>query len=169
MIQAIVYESNTGFTKRYAEALAQKTGLPLYSVAESRKSVTKGAGIVFLSWVSGGAVVKLDKAKAYFNIRAVGAVGLGAPTPEREATIVSHHQLGVPAYCLPGGFDMTKLHGMQKLAMKVMIRSLKAQQFTKQRSEDDQMLQEMVNGCDHFSEEALEPLAEWVKVQQKNG
>ena len=107
MIQAIVYESNTGFTKRYAEALANKTGLPLYSVAESRKSVAKGSDIVFLSWVSGGAVVKLDKAKVYFNIRAVGAVGLSTPTPEREAAIVSHHQLDVPVYCLPGGFDLT--------------------------------------------------------------
>lgn len=168
MIQAIVYESNTGFTKRYAEALANKTGLPLYSVAESRKSVAKGSDIVFLSWVSGGAVVKLDKAKVYFNIRAVGAVGLSTPTPEREAAIVSHHQLDVPVYCLPGGFDLTKLHGMQKLAMKVMIRSLKMQQSAKQSSENDRMLQDMVNGCDYFSDAALEPLAQWVKEQRKS-
>ena len=166
MIQAIVYESNTGFTKHYAEALAQKTGLPLYSVAESRSSVPKGSSIVFLSWVSGGSVMKLDKAKDYFDIRAVGAAGLGEPTPEREASIVSHHQLGVPVFCLPGGFDMTKLHGFQKLTMKVMIRTLKAQQMTNMRSEDDQMLQDMVNGCDHYSEEALEPLAEWIRTQQ---
>jgi len=31
MIKAIVYESNTGFTQKYAELLAEKTGLPVYS------------------------------------------------------------------------------------------------------------------------------------------
>ncbi len=166
MLQAIVYESNTGFTKRYAEILAAQTGIAAYSVAESRKNVAHGSSVVFLSWISGGAVVKLDKAKKYFDIRAVGAVGLAAPTAEREAGIVSHHELSIPVFCLPGGFDMSKLHGMQKIAMSVMIRSFKMQQVTEMRSNDDQMLQDMVNGCDHVSEDAILPLVEWVQIQQ---
>ena len=61
---------------------------------------------------------------------------------------------------------MSKLHGMQKIAMSVMIRSFKMQQVTEMRSNDDQMLQDMVNGCDHVSEDAILPLVEWVQIQQ---
>lgn len=47
MLQAIVYESNTGFTKRYAEILAAQTGIAAYSVAESRKNVSFTAAVSF--------------------------------------------------------------------------------------------------------------------------
>ena len=35
-LSAIVYTSQTGFTRRYAEMLAQKTGLPACELAASR-------------------------------------------------------------------------------------------------------------------------------------
>lgn len=166
MLQAIVYESNTGTTKRYAEMLAEKTGLPLYAAAESGKKLARDTSVVFLSWVSGGSVVALDKAKNYFDIRAVGAVGLSIPSSEREAALLSHHELSVPVFCLRGGFDMAKLSGMKKFAMKMMARALKTQQMANQNSEDDQMLRDIENGCDYVSEDSLATLVEWIDMQQ---
>ena len=43
----IVYESKTGFTKRYAEMLAAKTGMKVYRVNELSK-IDKKEEIVFL-------------------------------------------------------------------------------------------------------------------------
>ena len=37
--QAIVYTSNTGFTKEYARILAEKTTLPLYNLESAQKSL----------------------------------------------------------------------------------------------------------------------------------
>ena len=36
-MNAIIYTTNTGSTESYAKLLAQKTGLPVYSLAEAKK------------------------------------------------------------------------------------------------------------------------------------
>ena len=42
-MNAMIYTTNTGSTERYARLLAQKTGLPAYSLAEAKKRVFAGA------------------------------------------------------------------------------------------------------------------------------
>ena len=44
-MNAIIYTTNTGSTKSYAKLLAQKTGLPVYSLAEAKKRVFAGAEV----------------------------------------------------------------------------------------------------------------------------
>ena len=51
MINAIVYTSNAGHTKRYAELLAAKTGLPAYELKAAEAKLNKGAQIVYLGWL----------------------------------------------------------------------------------------------------------------------
>ena len=47
-MNAIIYTTNTGSTARYAGLLAQKTGLPVYSLAEARNAVSTGAEVIYL-------------------------------------------------------------------------------------------------------------------------
>ena len=42
-MDAIIYTTNTGSTEQYAKLLAQKTGLPTYSLAEAKKRDFVGA------------------------------------------------------------------------------------------------------------------------------
>ena len=44
-MNAIIYTTNTGSTESYAKLLAQKTGLPAYSLAEAKKRVFAGAEV----------------------------------------------------------------------------------------------------------------------------
>ena len=48
----IVYESKTGFTKRYANMLATKTGLKVFPIKEYLK-VNQDEEIIFLGWMKG--------------------------------------------------------------------------------------------------------------------
>ena len=41
MIKAIVYKSNSGFTKEYALMLSKKLVLPVYDIKEANKSLCK--------------------------------------------------------------------------------------------------------------------------------
>ena len=41
MIKAIVYKSNSGFTKEYALMLSKKLTLPVYDIKEANKSLFK--------------------------------------------------------------------------------------------------------------------------------
>ena len=45
-MSAIIYTTNTGSTEHYAKLLAQKTGLPVYSLAEAKKRVFAGAEVI---------------------------------------------------------------------------------------------------------------------------
>ena len=41
MIKAIVYNSETGFTKEYAEMLYKKINIPCYTIKEAKKKLNK--------------------------------------------------------------------------------------------------------------------------------
>lgn len=71
----IVYESKTGFTKKYAEMLSAKTGLKLYRVKELSK-INIYEEIIFLGWMKIGKVQGLKKVRKY-NLKAVCGSGTG--------------------------------------------------------------------------------------------
>ncbi|MDO5443636.1 MAG: hypothetical protein Q4G10_08195 [Bacteroidia bacterium] len=56
MIKAVVYTSETGHTKKYAELFGERTGLPVYDLDTAIKEVPKGAEIVYLGWLMAGTV-----------------------------------------------------------------------------------------------------------------
>ena len=47
-MKAIDYESNTGFTQKYAFMLSEKTGLPAYLLENAKSELHKGDEIFFL-------------------------------------------------------------------------------------------------------------------------
>ena len=55
-MDAIIYTTNTGSTEQYAKLLAQKTGLPTYSLAEAKKRNFVGAEAIYLGWIMAGSV-----------------------------------------------------------------------------------------------------------------
>ena len=72
---AIVYVSNTGSSKQYAEMLSEKTGFPAFDFADADK-VPADAEVVFIGWVMAGAVQGLKEARDFFTIKAVCPVGM---------------------------------------------------------------------------------------------
>ena len=52
-MEAIIYTSNTGSTKRYAEMLSRKTGLAVYSLKEASKKVAANSEIIYMGWLMG--------------------------------------------------------------------------------------------------------------------
>lgn len=73
-MNAIIYTTNTGSTECYARLLAQKTGLPVYSLAEAKKRVFAGAEVIYLGWSS---VKGYAEAAKRYQVRAVCGVGMG--------------------------------------------------------------------------------------------
>ena len=61
-MNAIIYTTNTGSTESYAKLLAQKTGLPVYSLADAKDAVPEGAEVIYLGWISASAVKGYAKA-----------------------------------------------------------------------------------------------------------
>lgn len=68
MMDAIVYVSESGDTKRYAQLLGNRTGLSVYELKTEKKELPKSASVIFLGWLMAGTVKGYKKAKRRFDV-----------------------------------------------------------------------------------------------------
>lgn len=161
---AIVYTSNTGYTKQYAELLGQNTGLPVYALPEADKALTSKSSILYLGWLMASKVQGYAKAAKRYQVEAVCGVGMGATGSQLEE-VRKANQLpaSLPVFTLQGGFDMAKLHGVYKMMMTVMAKTVgKKLADKKDRTpEEDSMLELLLHGGSCVSEENLADVLAW--------
>lgn len=158
----IVYTSETGFTKRYAKILAQKTGLSLYTLGEAKKCLEKGSDIIYMGWLFANGIKEYKKAAKRYNIKACCAVGL-CPTGCLLDEVRKANSLNkdFPLFTLQGGMDHSKLRGVNKFAINTLIKILSKK---KDQSEEDKAKLELIkNGGDFVNEENLTSFIEWYK------
>ena len=166
-MDAIVYTSNTGTTAEYAALLGSAVGLPVYPLSDC-SAVKNNAEIIYLGWLSAGAIKGYQKAARLYRIRAVCAVGMaacGSQIPE----VTKRNSLGdTPLFTLQGGFDITKLHGIYRFMMKTMIRTVGKSLEKKADLTPDEadMLDLMKNGGNRVSLENLAPVLKWWQENQ---
>lgn len=167
-MNAIVYTTNTGSTKRYAQLLGNKTGLPVYALGEAEKTLSPGAKIFYLGWIQAGAVQGYRAAGRY-QIEAVCAVGMGR-TGTQEALV--RQKTGIPEetplFTLQGNFNVKKLRGLYRLMMAVMVKTAgKALSEKENRTQDeDDMLDMMLHGGERVKPENLSAVLDWYKTQE---
>ena len=162
-MQAIVYVSNTGYTKAYAGLLAQKTGLPALPLADALKQLAPGAKVIYMGWLMAGSVKDYRKAARRFDVRAICGVGLGdSGAQDAAARQACNAPAYVPVFTLQGGMDLARLRGPYKLAIRLLTKGLAA---SKNRTPDDErMLQLLQNGGNYVSEENLAPVLAWYQA-----
>ena len=163
-MKAIVYTTNAGSTARYAALLGEKTGLPVYALAQAGKAVPAGAAVLYLGWVMAGKVNGYAAAAKRYRVQAVCAVGMaktGAPTDAiREKTGVP---AGVPLFALQGDFNVKKLRGLYRLMMELMVKTAGRDLAGKQNRtpEEDDMLDMMLHGGARVSAQNLAAVLSW--------
>jgi hypothetical protein len=159
----IVYESKTGFTKKYADILAKKTSLKAFRVKELA-NVSKEEEIIFLGWMNVGKIQGLNKLRKH-NIKAVCGSGTGRTAePNAEAVIARNNIGSTPFFYLRGGcLPLKKLKGIDKIMMSMFVKMLKG------RKDKDESLIEAIynieNGFNGVKKENLLPVLEWLNKQ----
>ncbi|HPC99907.1 MAG TPA: flavodoxin domain-containing protein [Acetivibrio sp.] len=156
----IVYESKTGFTKKYADMLAAKTGLKVFPVKEISK-VGKDEEIIFLGWMKAGKIQGLNKLREY-NVKAVCGSGTARNAEPDAQTVIARNKIGnKPFFYLRGGcLPLREIKGMDKILLSMFVKMLKS------RKDKDEKLEEAIsnieNGFDGVKEENLKPVLEWL-------
>ena len=74
MLAGIVYESNSGFTKQYAEMLSAAAGIPALPLVEAVSKIPRGSEVFFLGWVCGGKISGLPVAAKRYYVAGTAAV-----------------------------------------------------------------------------------------------
>ena len=161
MIDAIIYESNSGFTKKYAMLLSDATGLPCYTTAEALNSLKKGYKVIFLGWLRAGSIVGLKKAQSGFEVLAAVGVGMRAQNSVALTDMKNQNKLGdLPAFYLRGGMDMSKLHGLNKLMLQFALKVM-SQKPPKDDPEASETMDMMQNGKEFVSPANLKEILDW--------
>ena len=172
----VIYTSQTGFTKRYAEWIAEKTGADILDLKEAQKKKDSFyddyQAIVYGGWIMAGNAVKvkwfLNKASSWNDKRlAVFCVG-GSPedNPDIEVTLRNmltdeQRKYIRPFYC-QGGFNYEKMNGPSRLAMKMFVSTLKKK---KDQTEDEKIMAEMIaTSYDISDAKYIEPIVEYLET-----
>ena len=152
----IVYNTNTGTTKKYAEALAERLGCEAIPFGDASPTDDK---VIFMSWVQMGQIQLLKEAVERFSIIAVAAVGVMSLGSEGEAALKESCPVE-KLFVLPGAFSIDKLSGMYKMMMKMALSMMKSKLKNSDDPKDKKAFQIFENGIDLYDESRLDSIVE---------
>lgn len=166
-MKAIIYTSNTGFTKKYAQLLAEETGLEAFALSEAPDSVKENDPVIYMGWLKAGRLVGLDRAVKRHRIAAVCAVGMGAQSQgdaQAQGVQQMYHMDAVPVFYLQGGYNGEKLRGVNRFMMKCMERLMvpKLEKKNHPTAEEEEMLTLLRHGGDKVDKKNLASLLAWL-------
>ncbi len=169
----VIYTSQTGFTRRYAQWLADEMSADLYDLKDVQKReeafFAAYDAIVYAGWCMAGSVVKakwfLGRAESWKEKRlAVVCVG-GSPNDSPDVETMLKRMLSeeqrryVKAFYCQGGFAYEKMNTVSKLAMKLFVSALKKKPDEKSR----QMAEQIAVSYDISDRKFIEPIVSYLR------
>lgn len=167
MKTAVVYYSQTGFTRRYARWIAEAAGADCFTLSEAKKkNLAAYEAIVFGSWACAGGISKLSWFKGNIDkwagkklvVFCVGGSPIDSPEIEqalRQNFTKSEWEKVNVFYC-PGGFNYEKMSAPSKLMMKMFLKALKAKKGTTEA--DQEMIRMISSSYDISDRKYIEPI-----------
>lgn len=162
----VIYNSKTGFTKRYAEWIAEAAGADCFPLSEIKKrDLTEYDAIVFGSWACAGSIkdigwftenMDLWKGKKLI----VFCVGASPVTPDVEKSLAQNFnepklkQVNV-FYC-PGGLNYEKMSVSSRLMMRMFVKMIKAKKD--KSATEEEMARVMSSSYDISDKKYAEPI-----------
>lgn len=160
MKTVVIYNSQTGFTKRYAQWIAEAAGADCLELSQAkRKNLDPYDAIVFGGWACAGGIRNLGWFKGNLEKWAdkkliafcVGGSPMESPDIEpalkRNFTEAEREKVSV-FYC-PGGFNYEKMPVPSKLMMKLFLKALKAK---KDQTEQEREMVKMISASYDISD-----------------
>ena len=165
MNRVIVYTSNAGHTREYAQLLGERTGLPVFEKKQQGRDVPADAEVIFMGWLMAGQVMGYKEAAKQWKICAVCGVGMARPGLQvADIQKVNKVPEETKIFSLQGGFEMEKLHGIYKMMMRTMSNTVGKKLTAKpdRTEEEEEILRLMRDGGNMVCLEGLEPVLEWL-------
>ncbi len=172
----IIYTSQTGFTKRYAQWLADRVNGDLLEFKDAqKKSDDFFAGydaICYGGWAMAGNIVKgkwfLGKAVNWKDKRlAMFCVG-GSPndSPDIDVflqnTLTEEQKKYIKLFYCQGGFNYEKMKAPSRIAMKMFVSALRKKKDTTE--EEKMAIEKMSSSYDVSDIKYIEPIVEYLEA-----
>lgn len=169
MKSIVIYNSQTGFTKQYAQWISEDAGCECVSLKEAGKiNFADYEAIVFGSWILAGSIknikwfkkhmMLLSQAGKKIIVFAVGASPAESPevSAEMEKVFPEEEKKFVKLFYCPGGLNFDKMNWLSRTMMKMLAKALASK---KDATEDDKNKAEMISHSYDLSDKKyIEPI-----------
>ena len=171
MKTVVIYQSQTGFTKQYAECIAEKTQADIICFKEAKnKDFSSYDTIAFGSWCCAGGLQKLKWFKermSQWNDKKLVVFAVGASPVENPDVETSLHNMFtdeereiVKAFYCPGGLRYDKMTASSRLLMKMFAKAL---QSKKNKTDEEMHTANMLGKSYDISDQKyIEPIVEFI-------
>ncbi|MBO4630190.1 MAG: hypothetical protein J5687_09605 [Treponema sp.] len=147
----IIYTSQTGFTKRYAEWIAEKSHADIFNLKDVQKKkmpfFEEYNAIIYAGWCMASKVVKLDwflEKVTNLKEKKLAVVAVGAsPNEAPEVDVAMNNLLTteqkqfIKVFYCQGGINYDKMKLLSKFALKMFANVLKNSKDAKQREQGE--------------------------------
>ncbi len=165
----VIYNSQTGFTKRYAQWIAEATSADCFEFSEAKKkNLDAYEAIIFGGWACAGGISKLKWFKSNLDkwigkkliAFCVGGSPMDSPDiePALKRNFNDSERKKVNVFYCPGGFNYEKMSASSKLMMKFFIKMLKTKK-NKTKAEEE-MIKMISSSYDISNKKYIEPILE---------
>ncbi len=163
----VIYHSQTGFTKQYAQWIAEGARADCLSLSQAKsKNLNDYDAIIFGSWARASAVCKLS----WFKKRIEGWKGkkllafcVGASpleSPEVQKALKEHfHEpklQEIPLFYCPGGLNYEKMSLSSRVMMKLFVKVLKGKKD--QTPQEREMARMISSSYDLSDKKYIQPI-----------
>lgn len=162
----IVYRSNTGFTREYAEMLGKAEKLKVCPLSEAQGKVGPGETVFFMGPLIAGHISGIDQAVKKFAVKGVCGVGMSPASRQVLDTLAKANYVpGAPIFYLQGGWAPKKVGWLKRrmvgMATKPMREALQ-DKGSRRTPEEDKQLDFLLHGGSFVAFENLETIRAWI-------
>lgn len=168
----VIYNSQTGFTKRYAEWIAEATGADCLELSVAKKKdLAAYEAIIFGGWACAGSISKISWFKGnidkWADKKLIAFCVGGSPIDNPEIEVALNQNFSemerkrIKTFYCPGGFNYEKMSTPSKLMMKMFVKTLKAK---KDKTEAEQVMVKMISSSYDISDKKyIEPILQCLR------
>ena len=168
----VIYNSQTGFTKKYAEWIAQSVNADCVEFSNAKKQdLSSYDAIVFGGWAFAGSITKLKWFKKNISkwagkklaVFCVGASPIENPDIQTDLpkNFTDEELKVIKWFYCPGGLDYDKMSVTSKTMMKMLAKSLETK---KNKTQKDIEQAKMISSSYDISDiRYIKPIVEYIK------
>lgn len=162
MKEVVIYQSSTGFTKKYAQWIAEELGCEAFELKKVSQDVIDNADtVIFGGWIMGNRISGLDKIRQLHPKNLViYAVGSTLESLEIHSIIKNQNNITTePFFYYEGGLNFEKMNFLSKMMIKKTQKSANKKKLEQGKSADI----EVGVSYDHTDKEKIKPLIACVR------
>lgn len=159
----IIYRSNTGFTKEYAEMLGKAQKLKVFPISDAPRDLNEP--VFFMGPLMADHISGVDQAVKRYDVKGVCGVGMSPASRQvLDSLAKANYTNGAPIFYLQGGWAPKKVGWLKRRMVNMVTKSTREALRDKRRTpEEDQYLDFLLHGGSYVAYDNLSAIQDWIR------